>query len=185
MYKIIFFLIVLVSCNTPIEETDNFEFFLQLDDYTTLIIHDKVLDEYYTYHNYKDVPIDIYSLKNESSFFTDKLMIYRKYNTSDSCLIIAAPEIDRASFLALEHSVYGKDKNYVYDCRNGVIPKADINSFETLDAKTSNATGKDKNNYYFWNQILKDTINFRASSKKHQMTICRKHLLSFGAFLLL
>lgn len=168
MYRIIILLLIISSCRNPIEETDKFEFFLKTDDSTTLIIHNKISSEYFTYHNFKENPIDILSLKNESSFLTDKMMVFRKYEISDDCLIIAAPEIDRTSFVAFNNSIYRKDKNYVYDCRNGKIQNADVYSFESLkiETKTSTAYGKDKNNYYFWDKVVTDTIGFSKLYKE-------------------
>ncbi|NME67995.1 DKNYY domain-containing protein [Flammeovirga aprica] len=162
IFNFIIFCFLLNNCRTPIKETESFEFYLQLDDATTLIVHDKFLDEYYSYHNFQENPIDIYSLKNESSFMLDKNMVFSKYEISDCCLIIPAKEIDRSSFIAFENSIYGKDKGFVYDCRHGKIDEADVETFEPLIIETEKAIayGKDKNNYFFWDKVVADIARF-------------------------
>jgi len=106
--------------------------------------------------------IDHESLVDYGEFLMDKNKVYRRYNTSDETLILELENVDRNSFMPLGNSIYGKDKQHVFSSRNGIIEGADVGTFEAIHVETNDgvAYGKDKNNYYFWNQVVSDTVGF-------------------------
>lgn len=101
-----------------------------------------------------DIHLDLPSLLNYAQFMVDKNSAYGKYETDDNRTLIPIPEVDMETFQVLNNSTYAKDKNHVYDCRNGKIENVDINSF-VVD---SNGKARDKNNEYFWNKAVTGTM---------------------------
>ena len=112
--------------------------------------------------------IDIETLIDHGEFLTDKNRVYRKYDTSDGTIILELEKVDRNSFRTIGSSIYAKDINYVFDSRHGIIEMADPRTFDTIRFVTDDGAiiyGKDKFNYYFWNEIIKlDTIDNKIRS---------------------
>ncbi len=106
--------------------------------------------------------IDNNTLVDYGQFLTDKERVYYKYDFSDGLMIIELQDVDRESFVTFGNSIYARDKNHIFDSRNGIIEQADLESFQTVNIEREDgsvvAYGKDKNNYYFWNEIMTDTI---------------------------
>lgn len=115
-----------------------------------------------------NVPIDIQSIEDLGEFLVDKNNVYRYYDTSDGRLIFELEEADRNSFKTFGNSIYAKDKYHVFDSRHGIIEMADVETFKAIRIESNGrrAYGMDKNNYYFWNQIVTDTVGFGAILKK-------------------
>jgi len=107
--------------------------------------------------------IDAKTLVDHGEFLTDKKRVYYKYMTSDCVLIYELDSVDRKSFVTFENSIYAKDKNHVFDSRNGILRNADLETFQTILIETKDGRisyAKDKNNYYFRDKIITDTIGF-------------------------
>lgn len=153
-----------------------YELFMKVDSYGKYAVY-KVMDDStkyvltidgddngYTFDaNYK---FDLPTLVNYDEFLVDKHRAYRKYFISDDCVIIEM-DVDLASFRVLGNSIYAKDKNHVYDCRHGRISTADVKSFVDVPSEiSSHITGRDKNHYYFWDEIIRDTAGFGELFKK-------------------
>lgn len=112
--------------------------------------------------------IDTNTLIDYGQFLTDKNKVYYKYDSSDGLRIIELQDVDRESFETYGYSIYARDKNHIFDSRHGIIVEADIESFYTVAIEMEDgrvAHGKDKNNYYFWNKIVTDTIGFGQKIK--------------------
>ncbi len=94
-------------------------------------------------------------------FYKDKNHVYLHYDMSDGGHINIIEGADPTSF-----NLFGcnaKDKNSIYDQRNG---KLDMVDYETF--KTSSKIGcyaKDKNEFYFYGEII-DTTNADKELKK-------------------
>lgn len=105
--------------------------------------------------------LDIESLVDHGEFWTDKFKVYYEYSTSDGVNIYELKNVDRSSFTALGNSIYGKDKNHVFDSRHGIVEEADLDSFKPIfkdSLKSSTSYAKDKNNYFFWDEVITDSI---------------------------
>lgn len=123
----------------------------KLDDTSINILVVDTEENGYSYHS--NINLDLQSLSNYSQFMVDKNRAYGKYETDGECKLIPIPEVDIETFQVLNNSIYAKDKNHVYDCRNGIIENADVNSF-VVDY---NGVGSDKDNEYFWDKPVRDT----------------------------
>lgn len=108
------------------------------------------------------VPIDRASLKDYGEFLTDTNSVYRRYDTSDEVILLELEGADRATFRTFGNSPYARDKNWVYDSRHGRVEAADVETFRPIEISSGGrmAYGKDKNNYFFWNQVVEDTTGF-------------------------
>ncbi|MBK9793753.1 MAG: DKNYY domain-containing protein [Sphingobacteriales bacterium] len=156
-----------VSCNNKIESYGPYSIFKKIDDSLTFILTVDNEDESYSYHS--NIKLDLKTLVNYHQFFVDKSEAYRKYEMDGDCKIIPIKEADLPTFHVLDNSIYAKDKNHVYDCRNGIITKADVSSFEAIniEGKYSFVTGKDKHHFYFWDKFVTDTTGISRYLKKH------------------
>ena len=113
--------------------------------------------------------IDKESLIDFGEFLTDKRKVYYKFKTSCGIIIIELKEADRNTFETFGTSIYSKDKNYIFDSRHGILKQADRETFQAINIKTDDgriAYGKDKNNYYFWDEIVIDTVGFGLKMKE-------------------
>jgi hypothetical protein len=140
-----------------------------MDDSTKYVLTIDGDDNGYTFDaNYK---FDLQTLVNYNEFLVDKNGAYRKYFIDGGCHIIDMEYVDLASFRVLGNSIYAKDKNHVYDCRHGRISTADVKSFVDVLVQTSTyqVTGRDKNHYYFWDEIIRDTAGFAEQFKKQEL----------------
>jgi hypothetical protein len=142
-----------IACNKKVDSYGPYSIYKKIDDSSTLILTVDNEEKEYSYDC--NIKLNLKSLVNYNQFFVDKNGAYRKYETDDNITIIPIINADLNTFQVLDNSIYAKDKNNVYDCRNGGIDNADINTFEAIKpgGKNSTATGKDKNHYYFWNKI--------------------------------
>lgn len=125
-------------------------------------------DDGLAYLNQLSETIDIESLKDYGEFWKDKNFVYYEYLISDGVQFHRLNIADRVSFESFGKTVYAKDKNHIYDSRHGIIKEADLESFKpiAIDKETeSSAYGKDKNNYFFWNEIVQDTIELKKYLK--------------------
>jgi len=156
-----------ISCNNKIDSYGPYSIYKKIDDSLTFILTVDNEDESYSYPS--NIQLDLRTLVNYHQFFVDKNGAYSKYEMDGDCKIIPIKEADLPTFHVLANSIYAKDKNYVYDCRNGIIAKADVNSFEAInmEGKYSFVTGKDKNHYYFWDKFVTDTTRISHYRKKH------------------
>jgi len=103
------------------------------------------------------------NFRRSRRILTDKKRVYYKYMTSDCALVYELDSVDRKSFVTFGNSNYAKDKNHVFDSRNGILRNVDLETFQTILIETEDgriAYAKDKNNYYFWNKIITDTVGF-------------------------
>jgi len=120
------------------------------------------------YLNQLSETIDIESLKDYGEFWTDKNFVYYEYLISDGVQFYRLDTADISSFESFGKTVYAKDKNHIYDSRHGIIKEADIESFKPIAINKETGTssyGKDKNNYFFWNEIVQDTIELKKHLK--------------------
>jgi len=69
-------LTILVFLRTPLQETEDYSFYLKPDDSSTLIIVDKARDESYVYKDYAKEGIDIATLEDMGVFLADKNMVF-------------------------------------------------------------------------------------------------------------
>jgi hypothetical protein len=108
------------------------------------------------------------TLKDFGEYLTDTNKVYHRYETDDEVLILELEGADRPTFQTFGSSIYAKDKHHVYDSRHGVIEKADVNTFQVVNIESNGrvAYGKDKDNYFFWNGVVTDTIGFGDLLKK-------------------
>lgn len=112
--------------------------------------------------------VDIESLEDHGEFWTDKNYVYYEYLISDGVQFYQLDSVDRATFESFGKTIYAKDKNYIYDSRHGIIKEADLESFQPIATNKEtglSSYGKDKNNYFFWNEIVKDTIELKKYLK--------------------
>jgi hypothetical protein len=164
--------IILYGCeNSQTQSSREFDITRPLftDDSTIYILTRRKDGANYTYKG-KDT-IDIETLKQQGEYLIDRHRVYNIYEIEDETLILTMEGIDKSSFHVLEYSMYAKDKNHVYS-RNGIIDNADVATFEAVRIKNkktgSFAYGRDKKNYYFWDQIVTDTIGFGEIIRKHK-----------------
>ena len=159
--------ILLLGCGfNRIESVGKYSVYSKLDDSSTNVL---VISGDETSYSYKaKLNIDYATLVDYGEFLADKNKVYRYYETSDVTLILELDGADRASFEALGNSIYAKDKNNVYNSRNGIVEKADVETFVPIHIDTGDklAHGKDKNHYFFWSQIVTDTVGFSETLKK-------------------
>jgi len=116
--------------------------------------------------------IDHETLVDYGEFLTDKNKVYRRYDTSDEVLILELQNVDLETFKPFGNSIYARDKCNIFSSRNGIIEEADVESFEAINIEVNGrlAYGKDKDNYFFWDQIVTDTIGFSEELKKTHLT---------------
>ncbi|QNR25112.1 DKNYY domain-containing protein [Croceimicrobium hydrocarbonivorans] len=119
---------------------------------------------------YHPVPnnLNIETANDYGEWLIDDRTVFAWYNTSDGRLLNELEIADRATFLVLDSSIYGKDKNHVYDTRHGIIEKADLETFEAVKIEVDGrvAYAKDKDNYFFWDEIVTDTLGFAKEYRK-------------------
>ena len=120
---------------------------------------------------YRDVQteIDIYTAIKKGEFWIDENHVYGNYETSDGEMPHKIEDADVKSFQSLKNSVFGIDKDYVYSTRHGKIEFADSRTFKPIfpsKGSTTTAYGRDKTNYFFWDEIIEDTIEFKKYIKK-------------------
>ncbi|HET7732450.1 MAG TPA: DKNYY domain-containing protein [Paludibacter sp.] len=148
--------ITLTSCE-KVEKFGNFTTYKKLDDKTTYILEIKGDSRNYSYQS--DLNLDIKTLKDLGEFLTDTNKVYRKYDISDGTLILELENVDKRTFSTFGKSIYARDNKHIFDSRNCEITKADLESFRPVELKINGheVTGRDKTNYYFWNEIVSDT----------------------------
>lgn len=116
------------------------------------------------YLNQLSETIDIESLKDYGEFWTDKNFVYYEYLISDGVQFYRLDTADRATFKSFGKTIYAKDKSHIYDSRHGIIKEADLESFKpiAINKETGiSSYGKDKYNYFFWDEIVQDTIELK------------------------
>lgn len=144
-------LFFLASCHSKVDSYGVYSVYKKLDDTSINILVVDTQENGYSYRS--NINIDLPSLSNYSQFMVDKNKAYGKYEMDGDCKLIPIAEVDIETFQVLNNSIYAKDKNHVYECRNGIIEKADVNSF-VVD---NNGVGRDKDNEYFWDKVVRDT----------------------------
>lgn len=113
-----------------------------------------------------DKSFDIKSMQDHGEFWTDRKSVYSKYLTSDGIIIQPLEQVDRATFRTFGRTVYASDKSNIYDSRHGIVRNVDLKSFRVIavnDKTGKSVYGRDKNNFFFWNEIVEDTVEL----KKH------------------
>lgn len=158
------FLIGLISCQNEIARTEKYILYKKIDDEKTHIL--KIKGDNRRYSLSKELNIDISTLEDFSEFMSDKNKVYRKYHIDNEVLLLELDHVDVMSFKVYPNSVYCRDSEHVFESRNGMIATADVSTFEPLKSNNKGVTAKDKNNYYFWNQIVKDTTGFSILFRK-------------------
>jgi hypothetical protein len=165
MHRILYlFLIGLISCQNEIARTEKYVLYKKIDNEKTYIL--KIKGDKRRYSVSKELNIDIFTLADFSEFMSDKNKVYRKYDIENETVLLELEEVDVLSFEVYPNSVYCRDSKHVFDSRNGMIANADVSTFEPLKSNDKGVTAKDKNNYYFWNQIVKDTSGFAILFRK-------------------
>jgi len=115
-----------------------------------------------------DETIDIESLEDYGEFLADRNYVYFKYLISDGFRIFRLDTADRPTFRSFGKTIYARDKNHIYDSRHGIIENADLESFRPIavDRETGGSSyGRDKDNYFFWDEIVEDTIELKKYLK--------------------
>jgi len=104
--------------------------------------------------------LDFESIKQDGQFWVDKNHVYGNYDTSDGEMIYRIKEADVRTFETFGNSIYAKDKNHIYDTRHGKLENVDKRTFTPIYKKgeSSTAFGKDKSHFYFWDEIIEDSI---------------------------
>lgn len=113
--------------------------------------------------------IDRETLVDYGQFLTDKNRAYYKFDFSDGLMILELGEADRESFRTFGNSIYARDNNHIFDCRHGIIEQADLETFRVAHVEMEDGImkfGKDKFNYYFWDEIITDTIGFGIKTRE-------------------
>lgn len=149
-----------------IQESDEFitlnnKLFQRKNDKTVYILTCDYEGQIYL-RKLKDI-IDFTTAKKKGQFWIDKNNVFGNFFTSDGEMLYEISEADVNSFQNLGKSVYGKDEKFIYDTRHGKINNADVKTFVPMYRNNSRsfAWAKDKNNYYFWDQIIEDTLEFK------------------------
>lgn len=93
------------------------------------------------------------------AFYKDKKHIYHTFGTSGGTNFSVVEESDYATFKIIDDCC-AKDKNHVYDMRDGLREDIDVNTFKVLEID-NRCYAKDKNGYYegtrkFSDEQLKD-----------------------------
>lgn len=158
------FLISLISCQNEIAKTEKYVLYKKIDNEKTHIL--KIKGDKRRYSVSKELNIDILTLEDFSEFMSDKNKVYRKYDIDNETVLLELEDVDVLSFEVYPNSVYCRDSKHVFDSRNGMIATADVSTFEPLKKNDKGVTAKDKSNYYFWNQIVKDTTGFAILFRK-------------------
>jgi hypothetical protein len=142
-------------------ETNNGKLYKKKDDGTNFIL--TCDSDGQMYLRQIQTKIDMVTAQKLGQYWIDRNNVYGNYNTSDGEMLYKIEEADVKSFQNLGNSIYGKDKNYVYDTRYGIIKYADLKTFKPIYKKgeITSSYGRDKNNYFFWNEIVVDTIEFK------------------------
>lgn len=161
-----------------------FLFFLSCDystskyEHVKLNIYRNADNETYVYETfavgigkvYRPIPhnLNIESAVDFGEWLVDDSTIFAWYETSDGRLLIENKDADRATFTVLDSSIYAKDKNHIYDTRHGIIENADVETFEAFKINVDGRIvfGKDKNNYFFWDEVITDTLGFAKAYKE-------------------
>lgn len=151
-----------------VESYGKYAVYKVMDDSTKYVLTIDGDDNGYTFDTtYK---FDLQTLVNYNEFLIDKNGAYSKYFIDGGCHIIDMENVDLATFRVLGNSIYAKDKNHVYDCRHGRISTADVKSFVDVPSEiSSHITGRDKNHYYFWDEIIRDTAGSAEQFKKREL----------------
>lgn len=116
------------------------------------------------YHRQLDKTVDVVSLDDHGEFWTDRNYIYYEYLTSDGIQLHRLDTADRATFKTFGKTIYARDKDHIYDSRHGIVNMADLDSFRPIVIdKESGASvyAKDKYNYFFWDEIVEDTVELK------------------------
>lgn len=165
MHRILYlFLIGLISCQNEIARTEKYVLYKKIDNKKTHIL--KIIGDKRRYAVSKELNIDIFTLEDFSEFMSDKNKVYRKYDIDNETVLLELNDVDVLSFEVYPSSVYCRDSKHVFDSRNGMITTADVSTFEPLKSNDKGVTAKDKKNYYFWNQIVKDATGFAILFRK-------------------
>jgi len=107
------------------------------------------------------IDIDLSTAVEQGEFLYDKKNLYGYHSTSDGDMLYKIENVDISSLEILGNSIYAKDKNFVYSCRHGIIKEADASSFMLIYQHAEDkgsAYGKDNSNYFFWNEIISDSV---------------------------
>ena len=84
-------------------------------------------------------------------------------------MILELKEADRETFSVFANSIYARDKKHIFDSRHGIVEQADLESFHVVHVELENEImkfGKDKDNYFFWNTIITDTVGFGVNIRE-------------------
>jgi hypothetical protein len=170
IYSFIFVFLLLVGGATwfyyqKLETYGNYSLFPKLDNDTIFILTDVARDRAYTCKT--SGKLDLRTLKNYGESLTDTNGVYRIYDIDGETLIFDL-EADLHSFQTFGNSMYARDKYHIYHARDGILENADIETFEAIYIKDQGriADGRDKNNYYFWSEIVTDTVGFGKNMNK-------------------
>lgn len=113
--------------------------------------------------------IDRETLVDHGQFLTDKNRVYRKFDFSDGLMILELEDADRKTFRAYGNSIYARDNKHIFDSRHGIIEQADLKTFQVVHVEMEDRImkfGKDKFNYYFWDEIVTDTVGFGLKTRE-------------------
>ncbi len=86
-----------------------------------------------------------------STFYKDENHIYHYYDMAYGGKFYIYNKADYSSFKVIGDN-YAKDKNYIFGERAGILGHVDYNTFMTT--KESGPYAKDKNGYYFWDELI-------------------------------
>ena len=109
------------------------------------------------------------TLVDHGEFLTDKNRVFYKYDFSDGLMILELGEADRETFRTFGNSIYARDNTHIFDSRHGIIEQADLETFHVAHIEMEDKImkfGKDKFNYYFWDEIVADTVGFSEMTRK-------------------
>lgn len=98
-----------------------------------------------------------------STFYKDKRNIYHYYDMAYGGRFFIYKGVDYKTFRVVGDS-YAKDKNHIYGERAGVLENVDYKTFTSL--KGAGPYAKDKNGYYFWNELIYTKKELKDSIKK-------------------
>lgn len=99
-----------------------------------------------------------------STFYKDKKHIYHYFDMAYGGRFYIYDGVDHKTFKVIGDS-YAKDKNHIYGERAGIMENVDYATFTSK--KGAGPYAKDKNNYYFWDNIICTRKELRDSIKSN------------------
>ena len=164
----IFTYFVLITCLLSCGDFEHVKLNIYRNTTDSTLVYETFVDDVGKVYRIVPNNLNVETAIDFGEWLIDESTVFAWYNTSDGRLLNELEIADRATFTVLDSSIYAKDKNHVYDTRHGIIEKADLETFEAVKIEVDGrvAYGKDKDNYFFWDEIVTDTLGFAEAYRK-------------------